>query len=495
MGLLQNQDIKQMKISKAREALKNLISGEVLWDKEILRYYSVDASSYQIFPKIVVIPEDEEDVINLIKFSYKNKISVTVRGAATGLVGSALNNQIIVDLKKLNAIKISKNSVIVGPGTLKGELDKRLSEKRKFFPPNPSVGAFCSIGGMIGNNSSGSRSLKYGSMIDNVLEITFVNGRGEKITLPKNKKSGRKIFQLAKKINLEKYPKVTKNSSGYRLDSVKTISDSHRVIIGSEGTLGIVTSAKLRIKNTPKKHLLLIVEYASINTAAKDCQKLRDTNPSAVEFVDKFTMEKIPQKFSSNAECILFIEYDSELDNRKNIKKIISGKILKKTTNEPQIKKWWRYRDSALYYSLKSIDVQKRVPHVIEDSAVPIEKLEELFTLIKKMNLSFSTKSVMYGHAGNGNIHLRLISDRIKTQKIKAIAQYYFKEINKLKGTITAEHGDGLARTEFVKNQYGVKNYQVFLKLKKEFDPRGILNPNKIIANGSRIIKNFEKFE
>jgi len=485
-----------MKISKIREELKNLISGDVLWDKEILRYYSVDASSYQIFPKIVVIPKNEQDVINLIKFSYKNKISVTVRGAGTGLVGSALNNQIIIDLKELDTIKISGNLAIVGPGTLKGELDVRLSDKGKFFPPNPSIGAFCSIGGMLGNNSSGSRSLKYGSMIDNVQEITFVNGKGEKIILPKNKNFGRKILKLSKNIVLEKYPKVTKNSSGYRLDAIKTIDDTHHGIIGSEGTLGVIISAKLKIRDIPNKRLLLVIEYASLSKAAKNCQEILATNPSAIEFVDKFTMQKIPQKFSKNGECLLFIEYDSELQKNENrVKKIISGKTIMKTSKKPHIEKWWKYRDSALYYSLKSIKIQKRVPHVIEDSAVPVEKLEDLFILIKKMNLLFHVKSIMYGHAGNGNIHVRLISERIKASKIRTIAQYYFREVNKLKGTITAEHGDGLARTEFVKKQYGVKNHQIFMQLKKECDPSGILNPGKIIAKGSKIIKNLEKFE
>lgn len=485
-----------MKISKARSVLKNIISGDVLWDKEILRYYSVDASSYQIFPKIVVIAKNEQDVINLMKFAYKNKTSVTVRGAGTGLVGSALNNQIILDLKKLNSIKISGNLAIVGPGIQKGELDNMLSKKGKFFPPNPSVGVFCSIGGMLGNNSSGSRSLKYGSTIDNVQEITFVNGKGEKIILPKNKKFGRKILRLSKNIVLEKYPNVTKNSSGYRLDAIKTIGDSHLGIIGSEGTLGIITEAKLKIRNIPDERLLIIVEYTSLSKAAKNCQDILVTDPSAIEFVDRFTIRKIPQKFSKNVKCLLFIEYDSELQSKENsIKKIISGKIVIKTRNKSDIKKWWKYRDLALYYSLKSIKIQKRIPHVIEDSAVPIEKLNEFFRLIKKMNLLFHTKSVMYGHAGNGNIHVRLISESIKTKKIKAIAQYYFKEVNKLKGTITAEHGDGLARTEFVKKQYGEKNHQIFMQLKKECDPSGILNPGKIIAKGSRVIKNLEKFE
>ena len=158
------------------------------------KFYSVDASSYQIIPKVVVVPKNEKDVINTVKLAKKFKTSVTVRGAGTGLVGSALNNGIILDMKNFDSIRLAKNHVTIGPGTLKGKLDKILEKQKKFFPPNPSIGSFCSIGGMLGNNSSGSRSLKYGSVIDNVTEITFIDGNGNKITLPENKRVSEKRF-------------------------------------------------------------------------------------------------------------------------------------------------------------------------------------------------------------------------------------------------------------------------------------------------------------
>jgi len=485
-----------MKISKIRETLKEIISGQVLWDEEILRYYSVDASSYQIIPKIVVIPKNESDVISLVKFAKKIKMSVTARGAGTGLVGSALNDGIIIDLKNLNAVKIGKNSATVGSGVLKGMLDKKLEEKRKFFPPNPSVGTFCSVGGMLANNSSGSRSLKYGSTIDNVTQITFVDGNGKKITLPKDHHVGSKILRVAKNINQKKYPLVTKNSSGYRLDTVKTINHAHKAIIGSEGTLGIILKAKLKIADIPDKRFLCVIEYDSLNDAAKNCTDVLSTLPSAIEFVDRPTLKQIPQKFSKDAKCLLFVEYDSEIIKRKNqLKKIVLGKIIKQASKETEIKKWWRYRDSALYYSLKTIKKKKRVPHVIEDATVPAEKLGELFSLIKKTNQKFHTKSIMYGHAGNANIHVRLISDRLDVKKIKTIAEYYVSHVISLGGTMTGEHGDGLARSEFLKSQYGQKNYLVFRKLKTEMDPAGILNPGKIFAKKGTIIKNLESFE
>jgi FAD/FMN-containing dehydrogenase len=483
-----------MKKSIHKKLLK-VIQGEVFSNKAFREFYSVDSSSYKIIPKIIVVPKNEKDVINTIKIAKECKTSVTVRGAGTGLVGSALNDEIILDMKNFDSTKIGKNCITVGPGTIKGNLDKKLEQKKKFFPPNPSIGSFCSVGGMLGNNASGSRSLKYGSTIDNVEEITFVDGRGKKITLPKNKKIADKIIKFAKNIESEKFPNVTKNSSGYRIDKIKTIRDSHRVIIGSEGTLGIILSAKLKIKNNPKKRILFVIEYKSINNAAKNCIEINNTNPSAIEFVDRTTLNQIKFKFNKKSKCLLFVEYDEKIiSHERQLKPIVTGKIVKKLQKKEEINQWWRYRDSSLQYSLKSIKKEKRVPHVIEDAAIPLKDLPKLFSILNKINKKYNTKSIVYGHAGNGNVHVRLISNRQKIEIIKKIAIEYFDEIIKLGGTITAEHGDGLARSEFIRRQYGAKNYQIFKEIKEFFDPENVLNPGKIITNKSTVIKNLEKF-
>ncbi|NND87570.1 MAG: FAD-binding oxidoreductase [Nitrosopumilus sp.] len=475
------------------KTLQSTIKGEVLHDDEFRKWYSVDASSYQIIPKIIVIAKNEKDVVNTIKIANKFRISVTVRGAGTGLVGSALNKGIILDLKNIDFHSVSKNHIKVGPGVIKGNLDKILNQKKMFFPPNPSIGSFCSVGGMLGNNSSGSRSLKYGSVIDNVSEITFVNGVGKIITLPKNKTISNQVLKLTRKIESERFPKVSKNSSGYRLDTVKANNDTHRVIIGSEGTLGVIISASLKIKPLPKKRILFIIEYDSIKDATKNCILINKTKPSAIEFVDRTTLNQINFEFSKKAKCLLFVEYDENLkSSEKKIKAIQSGRIVKKLLKKSDIQKWWKYRDSSLYYSLKTIKKERRIPHVIEDAAVPLENLPELFSILSKINKKYNTKSITYGHAGNGNIHVRLISDRRDIGKIKKIAIEYFQEILKIGGTITAEHGDGLARSEFVREQYGDENYKIFKNLKKFFDPNNLLNPDKIITKKSTIVRNLE---
>ena len=299
--------------------LEKIIQGNVSSQKEIKKFYSVDASSYQIIPKIIVTPKNQKDIINTVKIATKFKVSVTVRGAGTSLVGSALNKGIILDMKNFNSIKISKNHVTVGSGVIKGILDKTLKKSNKFFPPNPSIGSFCAIGGMLGNNSSGSRSLKYGSVIDNVLEIKCVDGNGTIHHLPKNKKDSEKILKIVKDIDHEKIPKVTKNSSGYRIDKILTKKDSHKILIGSEGTLGVIISAKLKIQNIPKKRLLVIIEYDSISKAIENCVEINKTNPSAIEFVDKTTLKQIKFNFSQNVKSLLFIEYDQNITKNSKI--------------------------------------------------------------------------------------------------------------------------------------------------------------------------------
>ena len=320
MGLLSSTFIDKALKKSILKVLELNVKGDILTKEHYKKFYSVDSSSYQIIPKIIIIPKDEDDVIKIIKIAKKFKTSVTVRGAGTGLVGSALNDGIIIDMKNFNSIKLNRKSVIVGSGTLKGKLDQVLEKSEKFFPPNPSIGNFCSIGGMLGNNSSGSRSVKYGSTIDNVAEIVFIDGNGNRVSLPKNKEIGKKIIRNII-VDDKKIPKTSKNSSGYRIDKITSEKNTHKIIIGSDGTLGMILSAKLNIKDKPKKRILFIIEYESIFEAAKNSLKINKTKPSTLEFVDKNTLKQIKFKFSKNAKCLLFVEYDEKIDIiEKNLK-------------------------------------------------------------------------------------------------------------------------------------------------------------------------------
>ena len=481
-----------MKIIELRKKLSSLISGDVLWDKEIINCYSVDSGSYMIKPKVVVFPKNKEEVVKIVKFAFKNKISITPRGGGTGLVGSAVGDEIIMDLKNLNKIKFEDNSVIVESGTPKGKLDLELERRKKFLGPNPSVGPYCTLGGMIATNASGSRSLKYGATIDNILEIEFVDGHGDLLRFPNNSEMSDKILKIADKINQETFPKVSKNSCGYRLDKISKINDVQKILAGSEGTLGIIISAKLKIYNNPDNRKLLVFGYSQVKDAMKDCKKIIRIKPAALEFIDDKTLKNIDYRFPKKTKCLLFIELDENLEKDKLLKKILKGILIKNIQNESEIKKWWKFRDSSLSYSLRNILKAEKAPHIIEDATVPIEKLNKLMRLIEKINQNFDSRSIIYGHAGNGNLHVRLITKEKNKKIIKKIAEVYFSNVIKFGGTITGEHGDGLARTEFVKQQYGNDTFLEFKRLKKILDSHAILNPGKIISDKSQIIEKLQ---
>ena len=470
------------RLEDMRKSLQGQITGDVLWGEDILRFYSVDSSSYQVMPDVVVIPADIHDVTIAIRTARQFLTSVTARGAGTSLVGGALNSGIILDMRNLDSVQITENYAVVGPGTSKGKLDELLLQHGKFFAPNPSIGRYCSVGGMLANNSSGSRSLKYGSMIDNVVQVTFVDGTGATIMLPQDTIIGKKILEIAHTIDRGRFPNVTKNSAGYRLDRVTALKRTHEVITGSEGTLGVVTSAKLKIRPIPRERALYVVGYKLPQDAAADCQSILKTGPAATEFVDAQTLLNF-HDFDDSVKCLLFIEYDSDLsDADRQARQILRGQIMDTAGSAAQIQKWWDIRDTSLHYSIKSIQVQDRVPHVIEDAVVPVRMLGKLFDVIESLNKKFGTSTIIYGHAGNGNIHVRLLSERNNPRFIRKVARYYFECIMRLGGSITGEHGDGLARTWFLPSQYGMKNYVSFQSLKAVLDPYDVLNPGKIVA-------------
>lgn len=466
------------------QTLQKSIKGTVMWDEHILNCYSVDSSLYQIKPKLVAVPKTISDIIMIMRFARKNSLSVTPRGGGTGLVGSALNDGIILDLKNFNKIKVSKNHVEVGAGVYKGKLDSTLTKYKKFFGPNPSVGPYCTIGGMIATNASGSHSLKYGSTIDNLLEITLVLSTGQVVKLPSKTPFAMEVLRLTKLITKNSYPKVSKNSCGYRLDAISNKFDLQKIVAASEGTLGVIISAKLRIFKKPTSKALLIVGYDSIKKAVNDCKKIVKLEPAALEFVDGNTMKNFKRKFPPNVNCLLFVEFDSNIQQSiKKLIKTINGRLLLNLNKNKSIIEWWGYRNSALYYSLKNLNANQSLPHIIEDATVPLEKLEKLVKLANKVGKKFHAKLVMYGHAGNGNLHIRLASKKKDENTIGKLGKMFFSEVVKMGGTISGEHGDGLARTKYIKMQYGSKTYSVFSKLKQKFDPHLLLNPHKIVTN------------
>jgi FAD/FMN-containing dehydrogenase len=454
----------------------------------------VDSSSYVVKPLVIVFPKNENDIIKILRFASKNNIPVTPRGAGTGLVGSALGSGIILDLKHFDKIKIYSNYVQAYAGVFKGILDKKLEEHSKFFGPDPSIGPYCTIGGMIATNASGGHSLKYGSVIDNLIGVRIILSSGKTINLPSKSKFSNKILKMINPDIQKKFPFVSKNSCGYRLDKITKKNELQKIFAGSEGTLGIIISAKLKILPLPKKKMLIILSYRKLEQAVIDSAKIVKLKPSALELIDKNIVKHIKFDFPADTECLLFVEFDSNINKSKTElwKKISGAKIIKILTKKEEVKKWWNIRNSALGFSLRSITTEQILPTLIEDATVSVEKLVLLVDIIKMISKKYKLDIIIYGHAGNGNLHIRPIMRQKSKKLIKKIAVEFFSKILDMGGSITGEHGDGLARTEFVKLQYGNKVYSVFKKIKQKFDPKNILNPDKIITTKSNVARDLK---
>ncbi len=492
-GRLVSSDMEHAPIEIDEEVLEDLrtaVRGKVMVQESTRLLYSLDGSSYQVVPDVVIVPEDEVDVVRAVIIAGEEDIPITPRGCGTGLVGGSLNVGICLDMKNLNSVSVDGDSATVGSGVARGALDRVLGKHGKMLGPNPSVGGFCSIGGMLAHNSGGSRSVKYGSMVDNVARITFVDGTGRMITLPDDEDIGQDVMRIAKLIDRDKFPKVTKNASGYRLDSIGSIGETHKLLVGSEGTLGVILSADLNIVDEPKNKMLFVLGYDSSYSAMANCPKVVGTGPSACEFIDHHILSQADLGLDPGTNCILLVEYDDDLQERAAmLRSVVTGTIVAESGDQKEMDWWWDHRNAALHHSLVAVDKHKRTPHMIDDAAVPLDRMVEMLHILDGINEKYGTSIITFGHVGSGNIHARLEMDNTKTDTIRKIASAYCREINKLGGTITAEHGDGFASSEFIEMQHGSQNYNAFKAAKRYFDPYEILNPNKKITEKSTIVE------
>ncbi len=472
-------------MSGLKSNIRKIISCETSDDPLVIDCYSVDASHHVSRPQIIIFPENDEDVSSIIRFAASNKISVTARGAGSGLAGGALGRHIILDFKKMNKITLDGDVVTAQAGAIKGIMDEMLLYNGKFFSPDPSVGKYCTIGGMVGTNAGGSHALKYGCIIENILGAIIIDGTGRKIILPDSGPDAKKILGIARRIDRKKFPVSSKNSCGYRLDAVQDIGDAHRVLAGSEGTLGIVTSARFRVRDIPKERVLVILSYKNPDDILVDICSISGLYPAALEYVDEYTVNSIGCGIEG-ATAALLVEFDEDIESKMSLMKLVRGTIKAVATKPDEIQEWWSRRGMALAYSLRTAG-EGIIPGIVEDAAVPVKNIGRMLGAIKSISKRSGTRAIVYGHAGNGNLHVRLVSDGRRDIPKSAVMEF-FRNIWGLGGTITAEHGDGMSRSEFVKMQYGARNYRLFMELKRALDPLGILNPGKIVTGYEPIL-------
>lgn len=478
--------------------------------------YASDASLYCIPPAEVVCPDTETEAVSVVSRALEGRKPITPRGGGTGLAGGALGRGCIIDcshLTEIRSISTSGKTVTCQTGIIYSDLNRALKKHSLFFPPDPSSGDSCQIGGMLANNSSGPRSVKYGLTSHYVEELTVVGREGNPIFLKKlpvgskelesflsDHPDYRDIIELLSKnrgVILKRWPKVIKNSAGYNLHQVtvdldKGIVNLPALYIGSEGTLGLFLSVKLRLLPIPDGSRSFRLFFASLEDAGEAVAPLLETKPAGLEIVDGSTLDLIGRAryhIPSEAQAMLLLEYDAGLDKseRALLERLPRLKLLtppERAANEEQRAALWAARQAIVPTLYRHHQTKRPLPF-IEDASLPVAKLPEFIAWIKerleKNDLTFG----LYGHIGDGNLHIRPLLDLSISsdfELMKSLYQEVYEKLFALGGSSTAEHADGRLRSAVLRRLYGDEIYAIFQQVKSILDPQNLFNPDVILS-------------
>jgi FAD/FMN-containing dehydrogenase/Fe-S oxidoreductase len=511
-----------------REALRHdlvgRLAGEVRFDALSRALYATDASVYEIVPLGVVIPKSREDILFTLQTCRRLKCPITMRGGGTSQAGQAVGAGIQIDTSKYFNSVLEVNTeerwVRVEPGIVLDELNAHLQAAGLRFAPDISTASRATIGGMIANNSSGARSVLYGKTLDHVLALTVALSDGSVVEfrdtpmaeVPKDDSLEaacyRTVLHLAQMHAAEinrRYPKILRRVCGYNLDEFIDPArpvNLAKIIVGSEGTLGIVLEAKLRLVPLPKAKAVMVIVFADLLEALEATPFILHHRPSAVEVMDKSILdhargstlfEAIHSKYIEGDPgatlCVEFYaDYKEDLPQRlaaleQDLQSRNFGYAYRAETDAAGQASIWRLREAALGLSTAMKGDAKSISFV-EDTAVAPERLCAYIDRFLQIIQKYQTTAGIYAHASVGCLHVRPVIN-MKTdegvRKFEAIAEEVAQLVLEFGGALSGEHGDGLVRAPFLRQMFGPELYQAFRELKHAFDPLGILNPGKIV--------------
>jgi glycolate oxidase len=453
------------------EKLENILGKEnVLIDVEDRYVYAFDAfatNAKPTLPDYVVLPSTTAQISEIMKIAFENSIPVIARGAATNMAGCCIpvDGGIVIHTSKMNKIlDINTQNLTcrVQPGVVVDELQKAVEKVGLLYPPDPSNLKVSTMGGSVALSSSGPRTFKYGGTKDYVIDLEVVLSDG-------------KIIRTGSS--------TVKNVTGYNLT---------QLFIGSEGTLGIVTEIQVKLIPKPDASKIMLVYFENIDDAANAVNEIINAKltPSVLDIMDKPTMQAIekfyPSGLLTDMDAALFIEVDGnknlieeEAEKIKNICSFLNAKNIKIAQNEKETEEIWTARRASFSA------VAKLAPNVVaEDAVVPREKMPEMIKEIKRICQKYNVHACIMGHAGDGNLHPNFSLDlrnKDEADRFEMAISELFESAVKLGGTITGEHGIGLAKTKFLSMALDPVVLSYMRQIKNLFDPKGILNPKKAI--------------
>ncbi|HJT63013.1 MAG TPA: FAD-linked oxidase C-terminal domain-containing protein [Burkholderiales bacterium] len=482
--------------------------------------YSTDASIYQIQPIGVVVPRSEEAARAAIAIAVEEGIPILPRGAGSSQCGQAVGQALVIDhTKYLNrALQVDPElrRAIVQPGMVLDTLNAQLRKHGLWFPVDVSTSAQATIGGMTGNNSCGSRSIAYGNMVHNVLAVDAFTTSGERWhfgPMAQNLSGSygefiarlNGLYQREKEEIEARFPKVLRKVAGYNLDHLgPPHANAAHLLVGSEGTLAYSERIHLKLAPLPQKRSLGVCHFPKFYTAMELTQHIVKLGPSAVELVDRTMIglaREIPAfaktvnaSIKDDPDAILLVEFSGEQDQAPKLKQLVQlmadlglpGSVVEITDANLQ-RAVWEVRKAGLNIMMSMKGDGKPVSF-IEDCAVPLEHLAEYTDRLTRVFEKHGTRGTWYAHASVGTLHVRPILDmrRDGAEKMRAIAAEACAMVKEYKGAYSGEHGDGLVRSEWIAPFFGPRLTAALGEIKSWLDPKGLMNPGKIV-NPSRM--------
>ncbi|MBI4537710.1 MAG: anaerobic glycerol-3-phosphate dehydrogenase subunit C [candidate division NC10 bacterium] len=507
--------------------LRKRVAGEVRFDKMTKVLYSTDASIYEIEPLGVVVPQAADDVLATVELCRHYGVPILPRGAGTALSGQSVGRAVILDMSKfLNRVlevNLEERWARVQPGVVLDELNAELRPHGLWFAPDPSPSNRATLGGMMGNNSSGARSIVYGRTVEHVREMTVALADGQVITArdltpaelertcARDSLEGQALRTLTAVIGAQReeiqrrYPKILRRVGGYALDEFVggRPFNLSRLLVGSEGTLATTVEARINLVPRPGPHqvALMVVQYRSMFEALASAQEILTTNPSGVELVDRYVLDLTRASIEyarqldfvqGDPEALLLVEYQGEsraelaakLDRLEaRLKRLRIGTAYTRAMEPAEQQRIWKVRNVGMALLLGMPGDAKPVAG-IEDTAVAPERLAEYVRRLDELIRRHGARAAYYGHASVGCLHVRPIIDLkqgLEVEKLRAIAEKTVELVLEFGGAMSAEHGDGLSRSCWNERIFGPTLYQAFREVKRAFDPQGIMNPGKIV--------------
>jgi len=499
--------------------LRKEIEGEVMFDAASRGRYSTDASIYQVEPLGVVVPRTEEAARTALAIVLEAGMPVLPRGAGTSQCGQAVGEALVIDhtkyLNKILEVNTEAATVVVQPGVVLDALNAALRPHRLWFPVDVSTSAQATLGGMAGNNSCGSRSIAYGNMVHNVLAIEAVTPAGERWRFgPMGETAGSPAYQdFVKRLKAlydrekdeieARFPKLLRKVAGYNLDHLgPPHANAAHLLVGSEGSLAYSERLHLRLSPIPPARTLGVCHFQKFYTAMDMTRHIVPLAPSAVELVDRTMIglardipafsKTVDAVIKGDPEAILLVEFSGadaavQLSRLKQLTQLMGdlglpGSVVE-IADAPLQKAVWEVRKAGLNIMMSMKGDGKPVSF-IEDCAVPLEHLAEYTERLTRVFEKHGTRGTWYAHASVGTLHVRPVLDmrRDGAEKMRAIAEEACAMVKEFKGAYSGEHGDGLVRSEWIAPFFGPRLTASLGEIKAWLDPRGLMNPGKIVS-------------